>query len=284
MAAGHGTRMKSKTPKVLHRVGGRTLLDRDHRHRAGGGLRAHPRGGGHASPRCAQLVVEPAGRGARSWSRTRRKGTGHAVLCAEDAAGRLRRRRAGGQRRPARCCRRRTWSRCSRCAGRPALALLGFEPVRPAALRPCGAAAPTATCMRIVEPSEASDGSQGGQGSATPACTWPAAPDLFRWLSRADRRQPQGRVLPRPTSSPMAVAEEQCWSAPACAPETAVMGADTPMQLSQAEAELPAAPPRALPGRGRGDDRRRRRCSSPGTPRSPPARGDRALSWSSRRA
>ncbi|HKP79034.1 MAG TPA: NTP transferase domain-containing protein, partial [Phenylobacterium sp.] len=28
MAAGHGTRMKSRTPKVLHKVGGRTLLDR----------------------------------------------------------------------------------------------------------------------------------------------------------------------------------------------------------------------------------------------------------------
>ena len=28
MAAGHGTRMKSKTPKVLHKVGGRTMLDR----------------------------------------------------------------------------------------------------------------------------------------------------------------------------------------------------------------------------------------------------------------
>ena len=28
MAAGQGTRMKSPTPKVLHKVGGRTILDR----------------------------------------------------------------------------------------------------------------------------------------------------------------------------------------------------------------------------------------------------------------
>ena len=28
MAAGQGTRMKSPTPKVLHKVGGRTMLDR----------------------------------------------------------------------------------------------------------------------------------------------------------------------------------------------------------------------------------------------------------------
>ena len=28
MAAGQGTRMKSLTPKVLHKVGGRTMLDR----------------------------------------------------------------------------------------------------------------------------------------------------------------------------------------------------------------------------------------------------------------
>src|ERR671934_95638 len=28
LAAGQGTRMKSPTPKVLHRVGGRTLIDR----------------------------------------------------------------------------------------------------------------------------------------------------------------------------------------------------------------------------------------------------------------
>ena len=28
MAAGQGTRMKSRVPKVLHKVGGRSLLDR----------------------------------------------------------------------------------------------------------------------------------------------------------------------------------------------------------------------------------------------------------------
>ena len=28
MAAGQGTRMKSPTPKVLHKVGGRAILDR----------------------------------------------------------------------------------------------------------------------------------------------------------------------------------------------------------------------------------------------------------------
>ena len=28
LAAGQGTRMKSPTPKLLHKVGGRTLLDR----------------------------------------------------------------------------------------------------------------------------------------------------------------------------------------------------------------------------------------------------------------
>ena len=56
MAAGHGTRMKSKVPKVLHKVGGRSLLDRMiDTVQAAGCERIHVIVGAH-SPEVRQLV------------------------------------------------------------------------------------------------------------------------------------------------------------------------------------------------------------------------------------
>ncbi len=84
LAAGQGTRMKSPTPKVLHRIGGRTLLD--HAIDAAEGLGcervvvvvgAHsPQVGEHARQRLgpdATVVQDPP------------LGTGHAVLAAREA-------------------------------------------------------------------------------------------------------------------------------------------------------------------------------------------------------
>jgi len=84
LAAGQGTRMRSPTPKVLHRVGGRTLLD--HAIDAAEGLGcerivvvvgAHsPQVGAHARQRLgegATVVQDPP------------LGTGHAVLAAREA-------------------------------------------------------------------------------------------------------------------------------------------------------------------------------------------------------
>lgn len=84
LAAGQGTRMRSPTPKVLHRIGGRTLLD--HAIDAAEGLGcerivvvvgAHsPQVGEHARKRLganATVIQDPP------------LGTGHAVLAARDA-------------------------------------------------------------------------------------------------------------------------------------------------------------------------------------------------------
>jgi bifunctional UDP-N-acetylglucosamine pyrophosphorylase/glucosamine-1-phosphate N-acetyltransferase len=84
LAAGQGTRMKSPIPKVLHKVGGRTILDRviDTVEAPGAsasswwwapqpaGVRA---GRGAARPERAVAVQDPP------------LGTGHAVLAARDA-------------------------------------------------------------------------------------------------------------------------------------------------------------------------------------------------------
>src|SRR6202012_1654825 len=81
LAAGQGTRMKSPPPKLLHKVGGRTLLDRviDTVERAGCRRRVvvggtHPPGG--------RNLVPPRVGGAALAVQAPPLGTGHAVLAA----------------------------------------------------------------------------------------------------------------------------------------------------------------------------------------------------------
>jgi bifunctional UDP-N-acetylglucosamine pyrophosphorylase/glucosamine-1-phosphate N-acetyltransferase len=89
--------------------------------------------------------------------------------------------------------------------------------------------------IRIVEPSEASD-----QVKAVKLCNagmyLAGRADLFRWLSRLTDDNPKREYFLTGIIAE-AVAEEKLVRAHV-APETAVMGADTPMQLSQAEAEF----------------------------------------------
>jgi bifunctional UDP-N-acetylglucosamine pyrophosphorylase/glucosamine-1-phosphate N-acetyltransferase len=84
MAAGQGTRMKSPTPKVLHKVGGRTMLDRaiDAVH-AAGCERVVVVCGTH-SPAVAEHVKKRLGESAVA-IQDPPLGTAHAVLCARDA-------------------------------------------------------------------------------------------------------------------------------------------------------------------------------------------------------
>ncbi len=84
MAAGQGTRMKSPTPKVLHRVGGRTMLDRaiDAAEAAGCG-RIVVVCGTH-SPAVADHVRKRLGEGAVA-IQDPPLGTAHAVLAAREA-------------------------------------------------------------------------------------------------------------------------------------------------------------------------------------------------------
>lgn len=78
MAAGEGTRMKSKTPKVLHPVAGRAMIDRV--------LEVCPQGPlpvvivGHGR----QAVQEYVGARARFAVQEQQKGTGHAVMMARE--------------------------------------------------------------------------------------------------------------------------------------------------------------------------------------------------------
>jgi bifunctional UDP-N-acetylglucosamine pyrophosphorylase/glucosamine-1-phosphate N-acetyltransferase len=84
LAAGQGTRMKSPTPKVLHRIGGRTLLD--HAIDAAEGLgceRIVVVVGAH-SPWVGEHARERLGEGA-TVLQDPPLGTGHAVLAARDA-------------------------------------------------------------------------------------------------------------------------------------------------------------------------------------------------------
>jgi len=85
LAAGAGTRMKSRTPKVLHSLGGRTLLA--HALHAAGGLApehllavvGHERAQVSAA---VQAVVTQLGRPIGCTVQTEQNGTGHAMQCA----------------------------------------------------------------------------------------------------------------------------------------------------------------------------------------------------------
>ncbi|HEX5378551.1 MAG TPA: NTP transferase domain-containing protein, partial [Phenylobacterium sp.] len=84
MAAGQGTRMKSPIPKLLHKVGGRTLLDRViDTVQATGCERIVVVVGDH-SPGVRDLVVRRLGEGAVA-VQDPPLGTAHAVLAAKSA-------------------------------------------------------------------------------------------------------------------------------------------------------------------------------------------------------
>jgi bifunctional UDP-N-acetylglucosamine pyrophosphorylase/glucosamine-1-phosphate N-acetyltransferase len=84
LAAGQGTRMKSKTPKVLHRVGGRTLVDRTIDAVQQTGCERIVVVVGAHSPQVRAAVEARLGAGAVAVQETP-LGTGHAVLAAAEA-------------------------------------------------------------------------------------------------------------------------------------------------------------------------------------------------------
>ena len=83
MAAGKGTRLKSKRPKVLHEIGGRQLLA----HVIAAAAAVVPAGRifvvvGHEAERVRKAV---AGTGVRFVEQREQRGTGHAIQCARQA-------------------------------------------------------------------------------------------------------------------------------------------------------------------------------------------------------
>ena len=231
MAAGQGARMKSKVPKVLHKVGGRSLLDRAiDAVQATGCDRIHVIVGDH-SPEVRDLVVRRLGEAAPVLQNPP-QGTGHAVMCAKDAladfdgdvlvvngdcpllqASDLEHlftlRRNGTQ-----------------------LAIMGFEPVDPLLYGRILRGA-DGHVMRVVEPSQASD-----EVRAVRTCNagmyLAGRADLFRWLGRVKNENPKNEYFL--TDIIAEATHDEALVRANIAPESAVMGADTPMQLAQAEA------------------------------------------------
>jgi bifunctional UDP-N-acetylglucosamine pyrophosphorylase/glucosamine-1-phosphate N-acetyltransferase len=231
MAAGQGTRMKSKTPKVLHRVGGRTLLDRViDAVQAAGCERIHVVVGAH-SPAIRARVVERLGEAAPVLQDPPR-GTGHAVLCAEAALADF-----DGE----------VLVVNGDCplleaqdleplfalhANGAALAIMGFEPVDPLLYGRIIRGA-DGHVMRVVEPSQATE-----EVKAVRTCNagmyLAGRGDLFRWLSKVTDDNPKGEYFL--TDIIAHAVHEGALVRAHVAPESSVMGADTPMQLAQAEA------------------------------------------------
>jgi bifunctional UDP-N-acetylglucosamine pyrophosphorylase/glucosamine-1-phosphate N-acetyltransferase len=230
LAAGQGTRMKSPIPKVLHKVGGRTLLDRIiDTVQATGCERIVVVVGTH-SPAVRDLVVRRLGEGAVA-VQDPPLGTGHAVLAAGPALADF-----DGDVLV-------TNADCPllqapdleplfqmRANGTP-LALLGFEPVDTLLYGRMIRGA-DGHVIRIVEPSEATEDQK-----AVRACysgmLCAAREDLFRWLGKLTNDNPKREYF---LTGVVALANAEAKMVRAViAPESAVMGTDTQHQLTAAE-------------------------------------------------
>jgi bifunctional UDP-N-acetylglucosamine pyrophosphorylase/glucosamine-1-phosphate N-acetyltransferase len=231
LAAGHGTRMKSPIPKVLHKVGGRTMLDLiiDTAQAAGCERIVVVVGAGPTPVRAA--AVARLGEGAIA-IQDPPLGTGHAVLAAkavlEDFDGDVLVTNAD-------CPLLRAEDLEPLFAMRDEgarLALLGFEPADQllyGRLIRDGAG----EVLKIVEPSQCTDKERAVSTCYSGMLAADRA-DLFGWLSRVTNDNPKGEYFLTSIVA-LAVADGASVRA-AIAPETAVMGADTPTQLAAAEA------------------------------------------------
>jgi bifunctional UDP-N-acetylglucosamine pyrophosphorylase/glucosamine-1-phosphate N-acetyltransferase len=223
--------MKSPIPKVLHKVGGRTLLDRVIDTVQATGCEKIVVVVGADSAAVRELVVRRLGEGAIA-VQDPPLGTGHAVLAAKDAQEGLQgdvlvtngdcplhqahdlqplfKLRQDGA----------------------ALALLGFEP-QDTLLYGRLIRGADGHVIRIVEPKEATQ-----EQLAVRVCyagMLCADKDrLFGWLSRVGNNNAKGEYYL--TEIVQLAAVDEALVKASIAPESAVMGCDTPMQLSQAEA------------------------------------------------
>ena len=231
MAAGQGTRMKSPIPKVLHKVGGRAILDRViDTVQAAGCERIVVVVGAH-SPAVRELVEKRLGPQAIA-VQDPPMGTGHAVLCARDALADFQ----GDV--------LITNGDCPLLATEDlaalfkvheqgaALSLLGFEPADPLLYGRLIRGA-DGHVLRIVEAKEATP-----EERAVKACNAgmyvAEREQLFGWLSRVKNGNAKGEYYLTDIVA-LATGDEQLVKA-SFAPESSVMGTDTPAQLAQAEA------------------------------------------------
>ncbi len=231
MAAGQGTRMKSKLPKVLHKVGGRSLLDRViDTVQAAGCERIHVVVGDH-SPEVRELVVKRLGEAAPVLQDPP-LGTGHAVRAAEAALADF-----NGDvlvvNGDCPLLQASDLEHLFTLRARDArLAIMGFEPADPLKYGRILRGA-DGHVVRIVEAADASD-----EVKAVKTCNagmyLADRADLFRWLARVKNDNAKGEYYL--TDIIAEATHEEAMVRANIAPETAVMGADTPAQLAQAEA------------------------------------------------
>ena len=231
MAAGAGTRMKSPLPKVLHKVGGRTLLERVIDTVEATGCEKIVVVVGKGSEAVRALVAKRLGKDAIA-VQDPPLGTGHAVLAARDAL-------AGFQGDVLV-----TNGDCPLLQATDLhplfkmrhdgvdLALLGFEP-HDTLLYGRLIRGADGHVIRIVEPKEATQ-----EQLAVRACyagmLCADKDQLFGWLDRTSNNNAKGEYYL--TEIVHLAAVDEALVKASIAPETAVMGCDTPMQLSQAEA------------------------------------------------
>ncbi|MCR5879881.1 bifunctional UDP-N-acetylglucosamine diphosphorylase/glucosamine-1-phosphate N-acetyltransferase GlmU [Phenylobacterium sp. J367] len=230
LAAGQGTRMKSPIPKVLHKVGGRSHLDRMiDTVQAAGCERVVVVVGTH-SPPVRELVEKRLGAAAVA-VQTEPLGTAHAVLAAKDAladfdgdvlityadAPLL----SAGDLEPLFALREQGVD----------LAMLAFEPVDPLLYGRVIKGA-DGHVIRIVEARDATPEEKAVKScNAGMMCADRAR--LFGWLEKVGNQNVKGEYYL--TDIVGIAVHEQALVRAHTAPEAAVMGCDTPAQLAQAE-------------------------------------------------
>ena len=231
MAAGQGTRMKSPTPKVLHKVGGRTILDRVIDTVQASGCERIVVVVGNHSPAVRALVEARLGAGAVA-VQDPPLGTAHAVLAAREALADF----EGDVLVLNGDCpllepRDLEPLFALRGAGVD-LAMLAFEPADPLLYGRVVRGA-DGHVLRIVEAKEATP-----EELSVKVCNaGMMAADrgrMFGWLSKVTNDNAKGEYYLTDVVK-IAVAEGGLVKA-SLAPESAVMGTDTALQLSQAEA------------------------------------------------
>jgi bifunctional UDP-N-acetylglucosamine pyrophosphorylase/glucosamine-1-phosphate N-acetyltransferase len=230
LAAGQGTRMKSATPKVLHKVGGRTLLDRVIDTVEQVGCERVVVVVGTHSPAVRALVETRLGPGAVA-VQDPPLGTGHAVMAAGPA---LEGFDGDVLMTNADCPLLQPADLAHLFALRAAgadLSILGFEP-QDALLYGRLICGPDGRVLKIAEPKDATP-----EELAVRTCNGGMmAADkrrLFDWLSRTTNNNAKGEYYLTEIVA-LAVADGLSVRAE-IVPETAVMGCDTPMQLAAAE-------------------------------------------------
>ena len=231
MAAGQGTRMKSPTPKVLHKVGGRTMLDRAiDAAQAAGCSRVVVVCGTH-SPAVAAHVAARLGAGAVA-IQDPPLGTAHAVLAAREALAGF----EGDLLVTNADCPLLTAADIAplfelRETGAD-LVMLGFEAADPALygrlIQDEGG-----RLLRIVEAREATDAEKAVRACYSGILAAPAQ-RLLAWLAQVDNNNAKGEYYI--TDIVRIANAEGTHVGVAFASETAVMGADSQAQVARGEA------------------------------------------------